>query len=793
MTDTIEQVVAISGDRNIVTGTGNVNNYFISPAEENARRDLGNLLKNFETTWIKGVLQKSVYDAVLLDLGMESRTDVVAHPWRLELERPDQERAMLSPEKTIKEIFYETNRRLPILGEPGSGKTTTLLQLARDLMVEVDEAFTHPVPVIFNLITWTNQQQPIDKWLIAELNSPKYGLPPNDGRRYLEEGRILPLLDGLDEVKLENRASCIEKINWFVRNYGLQGMVVCSRLKDYTDLDVRLTFYGAIYLQPLTAKQIDQYFDRFGIQLASLRTTLKKDEALRSLAQSPLILNIMSLAYQNTSAETLSDPALATDEARRHHLFDAYIARMFKRRQDRWPYDDEQTRQRLSWLARNMQRHNQEIFLIEGLQPSWLQTRRWQWIYTIASRFVVGAIVGLLLALIGLIILNMILTEPGEKYLTGPLMGLIFGLSVGITGGLIDGLRFAILRFEWLRKRLETSSLPPFWWSIAKVIVVWLSIGLVLRLYLEMISGLSDESPIVLSPGVFGGLSYPQVSIYDNMGFELKLRKTPKAEIDRRVKEVADILDFAELLDRKPRELSTEQLRRVALGRAIVREPAAFLFDKFLSDLDADLHGQFSTFLSKLHQRLATTFIYATQDQTEALALATRIAVMRDGVLQQVDSPLNLYHHPDNMFVAGSIGAPAMNFFNGSITGSLAALYVKSGSVRLKLPQNLVEQLGEESINKEVIFGIRPQDIYHPQYQSSEVVGQTVEAWIDGSELKGNETCVSLWTDDDQSFIACLDSRADVRRGDEIRLVFNAEKVHIFDAITEKNIATPAY
>jgi len=421
--ENISQDIAIKGEGNIVVGKGDVIINPLPPAEARLRNDLGILLKNVETTWIKGVLEKSVHQAALLDLGVEARADAVDNPWRMVLEGPDRSRETLPRGKKIKDIFDETNRLLLILGEPGSGKTTTLLQLADDLIAEVNQAFTQPVPVILNLSTWTNKQQPMDDWLVAELNS-KYHLPKKAGQSWLKERRILPLLDGLDEVKPENRTAAVEKINRLVLDYGLHGLVVCSRIQDYTALNVRLAFYGAIYLQPLTPEQIEEYFDEAGDRLSSLRATLRQDEALQSLARSPLILNIMSLAYQDTSAEALSNPVLDTDEARRRQLFDTYIARMFNRKVSAHPYDDEQTKWRLSWLARNMQRHNQEVFLIEGLQPSWLSDRRWQRVYLVASRMVNGLIFGLAAGLIaGLFI--------------GPLLGLFLGLASGLSLGFL--------------------------------------------------------------------------------------------------------------------------------------------------------------------------------------------------------------------------------------------------------------------------------------------------------------------------------------------------------------------
>jgi multiple sugar transport system ATP-binding protein len=284
---------------------------------------------------------------------------------------------------------------------------------------------------------------------------------------------------------------------------------------------------------------------------------------------------------------------------------------------------------------------------------------------------------------------------------------------------------------------------------------------------------------------------YPHMTVYDNMAFGLKLRKTPKTEIDRRVQEAAKILGITQLLDRKPKQMSGGQRQRVALGRAIVRDPAVFLFDEPLSNLDAKLRVQTRAEISKLHQRLGTTFIYVTHDQMEALTMADRIAVLKDGVLQQVDTPQHLYDHPGNVFVAGFIGSPAMNFFTGTITGTVDEMYVDSGNVRVRLPQDEVAQLGQKNIGREIIFGVRPEDIHHPRYKPPGITEQLVEAAVDVVELMGNEIFVYLVTNDEQSFVARVDPRADLRPGDKVQMAFNAEKVHIFDRATEKNIATP--
>jgi multiple sugar transport system ATP-binding protein len=284
---------------------------------------------------------------------------------------------------------------------------------------------------------------------------------------------------------------------------------------------------------------------------------------------------------------------------------------------------------------------------------------------------------------------------------------------------------------------------------------------------------------------------YPHMTVFDNMAFGLKLRKTPKAEINKRVQEAAQILGITALLDRKPKQMSGGQRQRVALGRAIVRNPAVFLLDEPLSNLDAKLRVQTRAEISKLHQRLGTTFIYVTHDQVEALTMADRITVLKDGLLQQVDSPQHLYDHPENIFVAGFIGSPAMNFFTGTITGTTDEMYVDSGAVRLRVPQAQVETLGQENIGREIVFGVRPEDIHHPQYVPGGVNEQSIEASVDVTELMGNEIFVYLIAGEDQDFIARVDPRSDLRPGDKVNITFNGDKIHIFDRSTEKLVATP--
>lgn len=282
---------------------------------------------------------------------------------------------------------------------------------------------------------------------------------------------------------------------------------------------------------------------------------------------------------------------------------------------------------------------------------------------------------------------------------------------------------------------------------------------------------------------------YPHMNVYQNMAFGLKLRKFKKEEIDKRVKEAAKILDIEHLLDRKPKALSGGQRQRVALGRAIVREPQVFLMDEPLSNLDAKLRVQMRTEISKLHQRLKTTVIYVTHDQTEAMTMGDRIVVMKDGVIQQADTPNTIYHHPANVFVAGFIGSPAMNFVDGQLVEEAGEVYFKSEGLRVKLPEGRAKVLREKGyVRKEAIFGIRPEDIHdEPIFLESSPDSQ-VKAKVEVAENMGSEMYLYLSGITDKWVTARVKARTQFAAGNEVTLAFDMNKAHIFDKETEKAV-----
>lgn len=278
---------------------------------------------------------------------------------------------------------------------------------------------------------------------------------------------------------------------------------------------------------------------------------------------------------------------------------------------------------------------------------------------------------------------------------------------------------------------------------------------------------------------------YPHMTVFENMAFALKLRKVPKDEIKQRVTEAAKILDIEHLLDRKPAALSGGQRQRVALGRAIVREPKVFLMDEPLSNLDAKLRVQMRTEISKLHHKLQTTFIYVTHDQTEALTMGTRIVVMKNGFVQQIDTPLNLYNKPCNMFVAGFIGSPQMNFVTCKATDKNGDIYLEFGGNSIKLPQGVAAKVKDaDCLEKEVVLGIRPEDLHDEESFISLNPDAVIDADVEVTEMMGAETYLYLKVHG-EAFTARVNPRSTAAVGDKIKIGVDVNKIHLFDKDTE--------
>ncbi|MGD8256304.1 MAG: sn-glycerol-3-phosphate ABC transporter ATP-binding protein UgpC [Desulfobacterales bacterium] len=279
---------------------------------------------------------------------------------------------------------------------------------------------------------------------------------------------------------------------------------------------------------------------------------------------------------------------------------------------------------------------------------------------------------------------------------------------------------------------------------------------------------------------------YPQMTVYDNMSFSLKMRKVPKIEIDRIIRQTADLLRIDQLLDRKPRQLSGGQRQRVALGRSIVRDPHVFLFDEPLSNLDAKLRIAMRAELLELHQRLKTTIIYVTHDQLEAMTMGDRIVVMKDGIIQQVDTPDTVYNHPINKFVGGFIGSPSMNFVNCIIVRKNGGFYATSAGFSLKIPERFA-QMAETYRDCDVILGIRPEHLTDSASCQNPEPDSSLRALIRVIESAGSEKLVHIRNHDD-TLVARLDPHVQLKTGDIVDFTARMESVHIFDMETGNTI-----
>lgn len=281
---------------------------------------------------------------------------------------------------------------------------------------------------------------------------------------------------------------------------------------------------------------------------------------------------------------------------------------------------------------------------------------------------------------------------------------------------------------------------------------------------------------------------YPHMTVYKNMAFALKLRKVPKGEIDRKVHEAAKMLDIEHLLNRKPKALSGGQRQRVALGRAMVRNPSVFLLDEPLSNLDAKLRTQMRTEISKLHKKLGTTFVYVTHDQTEAMTMGDRICVMKDGVIQQYDTPQNLYSHPCNLFVAGFIGSPQMNFIDATVIRSQDGFVLEFGTFHVPIPQGKIANVDlNEYVNKTVVLGLRPEDLHMEEAFLEMSKESVISAEVEIAEMMGAEIYLYLQCEG-QRMIARVPSRTRTAAGDQIQIAIDRNKMHLFDKETEQVI-----
>jgi hypothetical protein len=447
------------------------------------QRNRSRMLDRVETFWVSSVLEQSLSQVARVELGLQHAPNQVAHPWDTIVQRHAHPARAVAAGTPAIELFDEVGGALLILGAPGAGKTTLLLELARDLIARARREESQPIPVVFNLSTWAERQQPLQEWLVEELNQ-RYDVPGTLAHEWVEADAVLPLLDGLDEVRPEARDDCIAAINAYRQVRGFVSLAVCSRIADYEQLEAQLRLQGAVVVEPLTRQQIDSYFEQAGHPLATVRTALRDDPELWELIDTPLMLSIVAQTYKDASPTRLR--ASGTVEERWRQLFDDYIAAMFQRRSKPTDYPQQLTLRWLCWLARGMTRQAQTVFLVERLQPLWLATPAARLQYALLDRGLAGLAGGL----IGVLALGVADVLLGG-WISWVLLGLLFGLVALFFGGQTG--------IEMLQQR-------PTWRTIADALVGVLAGGLSGLLVGGLVGGLGGVLVGVLIGGLLGAL-----------------------------------------------------------------------------------------------------------------------------------------------------------------------------------------------------------------------------------------------------------------------------------------------
>jgi hypothetical protein len=467
------------------------------------------LLQKVKNFWVDGVLEKSIHETGLMTLVHQRCDEVIDQPWDGIVGPVAYNQDSVSGWERIIDRFLNAGHALLILGEPGSGKTMTLIKLASDLIQRAETDSLEPIPVILNLVSWSESRQDLDQWVVSELTA-KYQIPRKTGRDWLESDELILLLDGFDEVPESIGPRCAKVINQFRNGQGLTGIVVCSRIEEYLTAGVRLMMDGAISLLPLNKSQIDNYLAAAGPRLSELHRAVKQNTTLQDFASSPLMLSIMGQAYANTPedlATVLVDIQGSTKISMTYwhrQLLDTYVKNVFKRRSLQAKYSPGETTYWLSWLARKMFDHNQSPFLVEQIQPSWLRNKRWRWYYMLISGFLTGLIGGIIVWIFLQLLResNPILPAPISD-MVAALLQITQGRAEALTiiiSNIILGLVVAIMQesyFERLQnQQMETES---YGWRYRRHL---LQVGLVVGSITTAVVALFGQSLMAIAWGV---------------------------------------------------------------------------------------------------------------------------------------------------------------------------------------------------------------------------------------------------------------------------------------------------
>lgn len=410
------------------------------------------MLQKMRAIWINRFLAPSLDQVPIIQPVVQSAPDAVADPWEPLVQPPARAGKSVPEGVTMADLFDKSGSALLLLGAPGSGKTIILLELAAALIERAEQDETHPIPVVFNLSSWAEKRLSLTAWLSAELRM-RYDVPRKLTEAWITNDQVLPLLDGLDEVRPECRSECVEAINTYRQEHGLVGMVVCSRAHDYQTLTPKLRLHGAVQIQPLTEEHIDAYLQRVSDKTGTVRQVWQQlqasarhdqDPIAQAMLRTPLMLNIITLAYQDSPGTTL--PVVASVAEQYRHLFFTYVQEMFRRRGVSKVYAQEQTTQCLAWLAAKMAQYNQTSFFIEHIGQSWLPTSTQRTIYALIIGLIGGILSGTLIGLL----LSLMWGTPG-----GTLAGLSTGLALGCALGV----------HSWRQTTIETVETMTWRWS----------------------------------------------------------------------------------------------------------------------------------------------------------------------------------------------------------------------------------------------------------------------------------------------------------------------------------------
>jgi eukaryotic-like serine/threonine-protein kinase len=468
-----------------------------------ADRNRSAMIEKVRKIWVTGFLQQSLFHEIRILLGLSERPDAVARPLDLLIKRPDEGERPLPAGVQVVNVFDAMDHALLILGAPGSGKTTLLLELARDLLDRAVQDSAHPIPVVFPLSTWAASRKPMPEWLVDELNL-RYDVPRKTGQEWVDVDQILPLLDGLDEVKPEHRAACVEAINAFRQSHGFLPLVITSRTPDYEALSEPLRLHSAILVRPLTREQVSTYLADLGSVGEPVHAALREDPWLWELLNSPLLLNIVTVSYADLTRAPV--PLCGTVDERRDQLFGSYVKQMLRRRAVESRYTRRQTVQWLSWLASQMNDRGLTVFYLERLQRDWLPNKQ---------HSAIGATYGIVFDLI-------------YALFSGLLGGLIGGWTWALVGALVLGpvgvlhsmqdqhiSPVDVVRWTWQRARSTILITAPVWGLVAGLVVglfwalAWRSVtGFIVGGVFGIAMALCD----VLTFGLNAGLTFGEIN-----------------------------------------------------------------------------------------------------------------------------------------------------------------------------------------------------------------------------------------------------------------------------------------